>query len=54
VVSTQLRKLSAEGGPLEIDDMDDSDELLYNNGKLRQLEGLREIGKVHVAGVSLG
>jgi len=33
----QLRKLSAEGSPLEIDDMGDSDALLRNNGKLRQL-----------------
>ena len=34
----QLRKSSAEGRPaLEIDDMGDSDALLRNNGKLRQL-----------------
>jgi hypothetical protein len=34
----QLRKLSAEGRPvLEIDDMGDSEAMLRNNGKLRQL-----------------
>lgn len=33
----QLRKLTAESSPLEIDDLGDSDALLRNNGELRQL-----------------